>query len=826
MYRNRSLKFKIFSVGCGPLILFLALGVVAYHGVQSLRETEEWVGRAGGFVREALAIEKEAMSMATALRGYLLSGQEDFLAPYRDGTTRLPQRIDALKQKLQYDPDSVAQLDRIGGILTEWRETTAEAAIALREEIGDAETMNDMARLVAKAEGERYFKILREKVAALIQQHEQLIGERMAYADTAYRSAQQNMMQLVETGFRMDQTTELLAIANEVFSYALEMQNGLRGFLLSGTETSFEPYRRGRQQFFMIVKVLKQKAQSDPNQLERIEAAETLIREWDASVARPVIAILTDATGDLGTRSQMGELVGKDLEDLYFGQFRDAMAAFISTAQVDIKKRREASDQIRRQSMEDIYTLNEANALLDETHVAIRNILTLQNLAVDTETGMRGYLLSGVDAFLAPYERGREGVITRLGQLKLSAGSGPERAALLNEIEKTFTAWLENVTVPYIALRKEIGHAKTMDDMADFVQEGGSKAYFDRFREEMAAFAETLEGGMASRRANSAAIARGVKSSVLAGAAIAAALALLFSSLLSRHISRPVNGIVGELGGAAEQIRSASRQVSSASQDLSEGAARQAAAMEESASSLEQMAAMTQQNAVHADEAAKIVGESQGIFSDADRLMADLDRAMTDIASASEETFRINKSIDEIAFQTNLLALNAAVEAARAGESGAGFAVVAEEVRNLALRAADAARDTADLIEGTVGKVRNGGEMATRASAAFADVSEQSKKIGDLVREIAAASGEQAHGIDQINRAVADMDRIIQQNAANAQETSASSEQLLAQAEGMRGVVSDLSAVVNGRKRRARESEKSRPSLPFSRRKKLPRLPG
>ena len=171
---------------------------------------------------------------------------------------------------------------------------------------------------------------------------------------------------------------------------------------------------------------------------------------------------------------------------------------------------------------------------------------------------------------------------------------------------------------------------------------------------------------------------------------------------------------------------------------------------------------------------------------------------MEEISKASEETSKIIKTIDEIAFQTNLLALNAAVEAARAGEAGAGFAVVADEVRNLAMRAADAAKNTADLIEGTVKKINEGSQLVNDTNAAFLEVADSTVKVGDLVAEIAAASGEQAQGIDQVNKAVSDMDQLTQQNAANAEESASASEEMSAQSEQMKAMVLDLAAVVSG----------------------------
>jgi methyl-accepting chemotaxis protein len=182
----------------------------------------------------------------------------------------------------------------------------------------------------------------------------------------------------------------------------------------------------------------------------------------------------------------------------------------------------------------------------------------------------------------------------------------------------------------------------------------------------------------------------------------------------------------------------------------------------------------------------------------ANESMMSLSHSMEEISKASEETSKIVRTIDEIAFQTNLLALNAAVEAARAGEAGAGFAVVADEVRNLAMRAADAAKSTANLIEGTTKRIRDGAELTSRTNQAFAQVAESAAKVAELVDEISAASHEQSQGIEQVNKAVAEMDKVVQQNAANAEETASASEEMHAQAMDINKWVQDLVQLVGG----------------------------
>ena len=294
---------------------------------------------------------------------------------------------------------------------------------------------------------------------------------------------------------------------------------------------------------------------------------------------------------------------------------------------------------------------------------------------------------------------------------------------------------------------------------------------------------------------------------------IGVVLALSLGIIISRYLSKTLQGIAGQMDEGSDQVASASGQVSSSSQQLAEGASEQAASIEETSSSLEEMSSMTKQNADNANQADNLMKEANQVVSQANDSMNQLTTSMDEISKASEETSKIIKTIDEIAFQTNLLALNAAVEAARAGEAGAGFAVVADEVRNLAMRAAEAAKNTANLIEGTVKKVGDGSELVTKTNEAFEQVAESAKKVGELVGEIAAASTEQAQGIDQTNKAVAEMDKVVQQNAANAEESASASEEMNAQAEQMKASVGELMKLVggsgNGNDRTATRSTKS-----------------
>lgn len=273
---------------------------------------------------------------------------------------------------------------------------------------------------------------------------------------------------------------------------------------------------------------------------------------------------------------------------------------------------------------------------------------------------------------------------------------------------------------------------------------------------------------------------------------------VLISSYFAGSISNLLSRVASGLGEASEQIESASGEVSTGSQSLAAGASVQAASIEETSSSLEEMASMTGQNSEHSVQADNLMKTVQEVVGSANRSMKELTGSMNEISSASEETRKIVKTIDEIAFQTNLLALNAAVEAARAGEAGAGFAVVADEVRNLAMRAAEAAKNTSGLIDDTVKKIEGGVGLVGKTNEAFGQVDENASRVASLVAEIAAASKEQAEGIELINGAVTEMDRVVQQNAAGAEENASASEEMNAQAIQMRSYVAELVRLVEG----------------------------
>jgi methyl-accepting chemotaxis protein len=294
------------------------------------------------------------------------------------------------------------------------------------------------------------------------------------------------------------------------------------------------------------------------------------------------------------------------------------------------------------------------------------------------------------------------------------------------------------------------------------------------------------------------------KASIVSGRLITALLLILSCCVavavvfVVRQINARLRSSVNELADSSLQIASAAQQVSSSSQSLAQGSSEQAATIEETSSVSTEINSMAQRNTENSNSTASLVTHSQDGFAKSNQSLSEMVVAMDGINASSQKISKIIKVIDEIAFQTNILALNAAVEAARAGEAGMGFAVVADEVRNLAQRCAQAAKDTADLIEDSIQRANGGKIKVDEVAVSIHAITEESSQIKVLVDEINLGSVEQSRGIDQISRSIAQMEQVTQSNAANAEESAAAAEELNAQAEAMKDIVKTLRTMVDG----------------------------
>lgn len=354
------------------------------------------------------------------------------------------------------------------------------------------------------------------------------------------------------------------------------------------------------------------------------------------------------------------------------------------------------------------------------------------------------------------------------------------------EISKGIAEYKHGVS-EMLALNKELSEigekraeaGKALGEVADAAAEEG-----------LTQSKEEAKGSMDTLKASSDTVLGGLAVMIITGA--------LLAFFITRGITRALMRMVTDLASCSDETASAAEQVAGGAQSLADGTSKTAAALEETSASLEEMGSMVKQTAASSSSASTLAGEGRQAGERGSAAMIELAQAIQDIKKNADQTAKIVKTIDEIAFQTNLLALNAAVEAARAGDAGKGFAVVAEEVRNLAQRAGEAARNTASLIENSVKAADNGVILAKNVNEIVGQSTTASRKINDLVAEIAASAKEVALGIEQVSQAVRQMDQVTQANAAGAEENSAVGEELSAQSQTLNGLVVGLDVMVRG----------------------------
>ncbi len=390
-------------------------------------------------------------------------------------------------------------------------------------------------------------------------------------------------------------------------------------------------------------------------------------------------------------------------------------------------------------------------------------------------------------------------------KLKFASHGEKERDKIRTaaDIQEFESQWDKFVQIGNQAIEASKGYAK--EHAMSLISEQG-KQEFDRALALIRSMSEDHKKKMFELRGE-AIITRKYSLIFLVVLAVASIIASLSASgLISRSITKPINRIVEKLTDASDLSEKVADQTSMSSKSLAEKTSRQAAAIEETSSSIEEMSAMTRENADNAAEAGQLTEDVRKIAERVGESMTHLTHFMKDISETVRQTQGIVKTIDEIAFQTNLLALNAAIEAARAGESGAGFSVVADEVRNLALRASQAAKNTDSLIEAVIKKIEQGTQLTEKTNTDFSQVMSSSSKASELVGGIASASAEQVQGFDNISNSVGEMEKITQDNAANAEETASIAEEMSHQSGQIRELINQLISLVRG----------SRGSMPLS----------
>ena len=699
-----------------------------------------------------------------------------------------------------------------------------------------------MAALVGEARGKVYFDKFREQIATFIGRETTLMNERRGDFQSAQGAVGENFGLVQKTTGWVGHTHEVLAAAAQLLASAVDMETGMRGYLLAGKEGFLDPYNAGKAAFFEGMAALQEAVNDNAAQVARLQETEATIAEWIEKVTEPAIALRRQVR--TGTRSlqDIEALVARQEGKQYFDAFRAQIAAFSQIEADLMAERQETAASAGTKVTTDLKVMNQNEEWVTHTYTVIGQANDILSAAVDMETGMRGYLLAGQEDFLAPYTNGAAKFYTLVASLSETVNDNPAQVQLLAEVEQTIREWQSNVTEPAIALRRQIGVARTMDDMADLIGEARGKKYFDAFRALMVEFTAEETGLMEIRQANNEGTVTTTFSVIAIGVTAAVAIGLLLAWLIGNGIAGPIGKMtavmrrlaggdtsvdvegaersdeIGEMAGAVQVFKDNAIEATRLEEEKVEQERKNEEEKREAllgmADNLEKgvmgvVDAVSSGSTEMQTTAESMASTAEETSRQSQAAAAASEQASTNVQTVSAAAEEMSTSINEIARQvahSAEMAKGAVDEAQKSNVSVQGLAESAQKIGEVVDIISDIASQTNLLaLNATIEAARAGDAgkgfavVASEVKSLATQTAKATEEIAAQITAIQSATEESVAAIEGIGKKIADMDEVstaiasaIEEQGAATGEISNNSQQAAA---GTQEVSENITAV-------------------------------
>jgi methyl-accepting chemotaxis protein len=639
---------------------------------------------------------------------------------------------------------------------------------------------------------------------------------------------------ITRTAGWVDHTHTVLEKAKDVVGSAVDMETGMRGYLLAGKEEFLDPYNAGHAASYKAIKDLQETVSDNPGQVERLNEVEAVLRAWQADVTEPTIAVRREI-GDAKTMNDMAKIVGEGRGKTYFDKFRGQIATFIERERSLLDKRETDFQTLLNASTLESKVAKANVDWVTHTYKVIGSANDIIAAAVDMETGMRGYLLAGNEEFLEPYKKGSKLFFELTASLRETVSHNPPQVELLSEVDATIKEWVANVVDPMIALRREIGDAKTMDDIADLIGEARGKVYFDKFRGLMADFSAEEQGLMKVRKQQNVETEADTRTLIIGGMLLAVVLGGGMGWFIGNGIAGPIGQMTSamiklaggdkaveipgtsredELGNMAEAVKVFKENMIRAD-ELAAREAEESQKRQERAQSIESITSDFDASvskllgavSVASSDMQSTAISMSGIANDtndrATTVSTAADQASSNVQTVAAATEELTSSIQEISRQvdqSSRIAASAVSQADQTDKQVQGLALAAQKIGNVISLISDIAEQTNLLaLNATIEAARAGEagkgfavvasevkELASQTAKATEEIGQQIgsiqsetdeavtaiQAIGETIGEINEIATSIASGVDDQTTATGEIARSVEQAFRDTQDVS------------------------------------------------------